>query len=215
MILDCTKGIIFDVDGTLWDSSEAVANAWNLALANHPELARRVTQEEIRGLMGQTMDVIYERLFPGASETLKQKLTGECRQFELKLIAEGDGIRLFPQEEETLSALAAEYPLYIVSNCRNGYIEALLSYTGYGPFFADFECFGRTGKLKADNIRLLAGRAGLKKALYVGDTQLDFDSSAQAGVPFLHAAYGFGSVPEAQHSVSAFAELGYVIPEIF
>lgn len=41
----------------------------------------------------------------------------------------------------------------------------------------------------------------------MGDIQGDYEASKKAGVGFIHAAYGFGSVPEAQHKILAFSEL--------
>ena len=35
-------GIIFDVDGTLWDSTDSVAEAWNQAIAEHSALDVRI-----------------------------------------------------------------------------------------------------------------------------------------------------------------------------
>ena len=70
----------------------------------------------------------------------------------------------------------------------------------------DFECIGRTGKPKSENIRLIIERNGLKAPVYVGDTQWDFDAATAAGVPFIFAAYGFGHV-ENTPRIAAPAEL--------
>ena len=42
------EAIIFDVDGTLWDSTKEVAVAWNDALEKETKVKRRVTQEELK-----------------------------------------------------------------------------------------------------------------------------------------------------------------------
>ena len=51
--------------------------------------------------------------------------------------------------------------------------------------------------------RLLAERNALDCAVYVGDTQGDLDSASAAGIPFIFASYGFGTVdkevPEAEN----------------
>ena len=39
---------------------------------------------------------------------------------------------------------------------------------------------------------MVARRRGLHSPVYVGDTAMDEESAAEAGVPFIHAAYGFG-----------------------
>ena len=96
---------------------------------------------------------------------------------------------LYPKLEETLSALKEKYPLYIVSNCQSGYIEAFLDHYGFGKYFEDIECYGNNLKQKGDNIRLLADRNGLTEAVYVGDIQGDYDASCHAGVGFIHAKH--------------------------
>ena len=116
------------------------------------------------------------------------------------------GGRLFPGEEETLALLAARYPLFIVSNCQDGYIECFYKGNGLGRFFSGEECAGRTGLPKSENIRLAAARHGLKSPVYIGDTALDCASARDAGVPFLHAAYGFGAV-DCPHAVRRFADI--------
>ena len=84
------------------------------------------------------------------------------------------------------------YHLYIVSNCQDGYIEDFISWSGCQDLIEDIEDYGRTGKGKADNIRLLMERNALDCAVYVGDTQGDLDSASAAGIPFIFASYGFG-----------------------
>ena len=111
---------------------------------------------------------------------------------------------LYPGVEQTLAALSARWPLFLVSNCQDGYIEAFFRAHGLGRYFTDYENPGRTGLPKADNIALVAERNGLRRPLYIGDTQGDYDAASKAGVPFLHAAYGFGRIDRPVPSVAAF-----------
>ena len=55
-------------------------------------------------------------------------------------------------------------------------------------------CLGDNGLLKADNIKYIVNKHGLKDPVYIVDIQGDADASKAAGVKFIHAAYGFGSV---------------------
>ncbi len=94
----------------------------------------------------------------------------------------------------------------VVSNCGLGYIEAFFSGNQTGGYFDDYENAVRTGKTKGENIRLVMERNGIERAIYVGDTMGDCEAARAAGIPFLHAAYGFGSVPDAP-AVHAFSEI--------
>ena len=61
-------GIIFDVDGTLWDSVEVVAESWNLAIKENSDLEPNLNREILQGLFGKTMDEIAAGVFPGLSK---------------------------------------------------------------------------------------------------------------------------------------------------
>lgn len=109
------------------------------------------------------------------------------------------GGKLYPQMEETLRELSQHLPLFIVSNCNADYIPCFLDAHKLHDCFQDWECIGRTGKPKGENIRLVAERNQVQRPVYVGDTALDQEAACFAGVPFLHAAYGFGRVTNVPH----------------
>ena len=58
------KAILLDLDGTLWDSSRQVVDAFNWAMARHPDLNRQITVEELSGYMGLNRVDLRDRLFP-------------------------------------------------------------------------------------------------------------------------------------------------------
>lgn len=199
-------GIIFDLDGTLWDSSEQVAVSWSEALARRPETDRQVTGEDMRGFMGKTMEVIAELMLPELEPSLRIEIMHECESVEQGYLEKHGGV-LFPDLEKELERLGGLCKLFIVSNCQSGYIETFFGYHKLEKYFADFECPGGTGLAKADNIRIIMERNGIDNAVYVGDTQGDLDASDAAGVPFIHAAYGFGSVNREVPAANSFSEV--------
>ncbi len=204
--------IIFDLDGTLWDSAEAVAKSWTDTVSRYPEAVRVFTAEDIHAVMGMTMESISRKLFGHLSDGLRHEVTDACFTEECDYVSKVGGV-LYPRLRETLETLGKTYPLYIVSNCQVGYIEAFFTSHGMGDLFDDYEDYGRTGLEKADNIRLLAERNGLRYPLYVGDTLGDYEACKKAGVPFLHASYGFGQV-EGVPKLTEFARLPEVLKEI-
>ena len=199
-------GLIFDMDGTLWDSAEGVAIAWNQVIrpAYGEELC--ITTEDMKGVMGLPMDALAEKLFPELSGEEQDSLLSACVVRENDYLRERGG-QLYPGLEETLARLSESYPLFIVSNCQSGYIEAFLDHYGFWKYFRDIECFGNNSRQKEENIRLIMERNGLTGALYVGDIDKDYRSALKAGVGFIHAAYGFGKIEEEVPRILTIREL--------
>ena len=208
------QGIIFDMDGTLWDSAENVAVSWNIAIKKSGLIERELTTADIQGVMGKTMDKIADCLFPELSKKDRMTLLEACCSYENEYLREAGGI-LYPELEKTLQKLGETYPLYIVSNCQAGYIEAFLDHYGFWQYFKDIECYGNNFKQKGENIRLLVERNGIDKPVYVGDIQGDYDASMQAGVGFIHAAYGFGTINAKVPKIHSFSELVEVAEQYF
>lgn len=181
--------IIFDLDGTLWDSTRTVAESWNETLRREGQDGV-FSDEDIAGIMGCTDREIEKRLFSGFMERAHELCT-RCMEEEPSYVAVHGG-NIYEGVETMLETLSGKYPLFIVSNCQSGYVEAFLSYSGYGRFFKDYEYLGRKGLSKRENIRLIMERYGIERAVYVGDTTHDEKSAKDAGCDFIHASYGFG-----------------------
>lgn len=199
-------GIIFDVDGTLWDSTDEVAVSWNQAIRERTKIERTLTGEELKKEFGKPLDEIMDDLFPELSKSEKDELAYYMYQYENEHIQSAPCI-LYDRMPETVRRLGEKYPLFIVSNCQSGYIEAFLKNTGLGDCIRDFTCPGDTGKLKGDNIRIIMERNGIEDAVYVGDTQGDADACRKAGIPMVYAAYGFGEVEGDYVTIHSFEEL--------
>lgn len=201
------RGIIFDMDGTLWDSAENVAKSWDLAVEESGLLKKHITTEDIKSVMGKTMDVIADILFPELDKEKRMQLLDVCGERENAYLREHGGI-LYDGVERTFQKLKEKgYHLAIVSNCQKGYIEAFLDYYKLWDYMEDIQCYGDNLRQKGDNIRLVAERNGFGQAVYVGDIQGDYDASRRAGVDFIHAAYGFGTIDAVVPKIHAFAEL--------
>ena len=200
-------GLLFDLDGTLWDSVDAICISWRRVLERRaPELAGLMTRENVTSCMGMLLPDIVKKVLPDLPPEQVQPVLKELLEEENAYVAVHGGV-LYPQVPETLELLARDYPLCIVSNCQAGYIEAFFQAHGLEPYFVDYENPGRTGKNKAENIALVVARNGMKHPLYIGDTQGDYNAASAAGVPFLHAAYGFGSIDREVPFVEQFSAI--------
>ena len=198
--------IIFDVDGTLWDSTEIVAEAWNDYLTNTEHMDTDVSSRPLMGLFVQLLPDIAKALFPKLTESEQLRIIDGCCQAEHEALLRKCA-PLYPQLEETLKNLSARFPLFIVSNCQAGYIEVFLQATGFGHYFKGHLCPGDTGMAKAENIMKIRDDFDLKDPVYVGDTLGDFNACRKADIPFIFAEYGFGEVEAPDYRISSPADL--------
>ena len=211
------KGILFDLDGTLWDSSEQVVRAWNKCIREKAGREEQITPEFMRSqCMGKTLPEIAALIFPDMEETERLRILKMCSDDELDYLnGLTDGLpTLYPDECEIIKELAKYYTLGIVSNCQSGYIEVYLSQIGFAECFADIECEGNTGLSKGRNIRLMMERQGIDECVYIGDTQGDANAAKEAGVPFIHAAYGFGKADSCAASLDDIRKLPEIVKTI-
>ena len=205
-LLETVDSIIFDLDGTLWDSTNEVVTSWNLVMNKYDTIKKEITLDELKGYMGLPLDEIRKKMLPYMSEKESKSIMKECCEIEHKHLARY-GARLYDKLEDILKELSKKYKLFIVSNCQDGYIETFLDYNNFHKYFDDFECPGKSNLLKAENIKLIIERNHLKNPIYVGDTQTDCDASKKAGIPFVFAKYGFGNVIEYEYFIDKFEDL--------
>lgn len=207
------NAIIFDLDGTLWDSTGCACDIWNRVFDKHSEVKFRMTQKLASSLMGKTMPEIGAVLFPEMDEEKRMSIVDDFGVEEVAFLRE-NGAVIYDGLEDTLTALQEEYDLYIVSNCQDGYVPAFLYAHHMEGFFRDIEMSGRTGMDKGQNISLLMERNGIKSAVYVGDTEGDEKAARFAGIPFIWASYGFGKAKKPDGVIDDICELKNVVKKL-
>lgn len=197
--------IIFDLDGTLWDSSRTILKAWKEVFNKHNIV---VTLNDINYILGLTNDDIINWLKKkkGINKSYATKILSECQKNEIILIKLEGGI-LFPKVTETLKELSITNNLYIVSNCQTGYIEAFLDFYNFNKYFKDFECAGNTNLSKEKNVEIIIERNSMKNPIYVGDTILDQRASLYNNIPYVYVSYGFGNVNKYTYKIDNFYDL--------
>ena len=203
--------LLFDLDGTLWDSAEPVAQSWNEVFQRECPGLPLLTVDDIHGVMGMTMKEIGRTLYPDFHSPRREAVFDECCTYEVAYLRTHCGT-LYPDFRPVMEALRADgFELAVVSNCQEGYIDAFLSSSGAGDLFLDYEEWERTGLTKGENIRLVMSRTGYTRGIYIGDTKKDQEAALLAGIPFIHAAYGFGHADHPDGVIHRLADLPAVI----
>lgn len=185
--------IIFDLDGTLWDATEAITRAFQTARQSVDYIDHDITLAAVQSVTGQPYSVVYERLFPTLPTQHYEEFRALCAHHELSAARQHGG-HPYPGLVDTLEYLSSRYRLFIVSNCQVGYVEAFFEHTQLGRYFEGHQCFGTKMQPKFQNIQDIINQYDLQAAVYVGDTQGDLEASQKSGIPFIFATYGFGQL---------------------
>ena len=201
------ESLIFDIDGTLWDSRALVAEGYNIQLEKEGLSHLAVNAEMFRPLFGKVMTEIADIIFPSIPVPERYALMERCMDTENKYLKANPCRIGYPAVRETMETLSKTHRLFIVSNSQKGYPELCIEKLGLAPFIQGHLCFGDTGTSKGKTVRALMRKYDITDCAYIGDTQGDYEATLEAGVPFIWAAYGFGTPDRFDYKIDSFAEL--------
>ncbi len=199
--------IIFDLDGTLWDSSEIVLKAWNDVFIKNN--LNTINKNDLARVLGLDMVSIFNKLQPGADK----KVLNEMMEYE-DIYLKKYKIGIYKNTIETINFLSDKYGLFIVSNCQKGYIDVFLDLYDLRKYFVDYLCWGDTKTIKGKTIKTLMDKNNITNACYVGDTKGDKEAALCAEIPFIYAKYGFGDVKEYEYCIDDISVLKTIIEKI-
>ncbi|MCB9498710.1 MAG: HAD-IA family hydrolase [Bacillales bacterium] len=187
------KAVLFDLDGTLLDTSLDLSGALNYALKKNGLPERTVN--ETKQFTGNGIRVLVKRAVPGGEmNPLYEKTFSDFKtRYSAHLL---DKTVPYPGIIDVLKKLKNDgYKLAIISN-KNDLLVKQIDY-----FYFDGKIFdvvsGTTPdvpfKPSPEMVNLALLKLGIKKeeALYVGDTNIDFDTAKNANVDVIMVSYGF------------------------
>lgn len=198
--------IVFDLDGTLWDSCDSVLLAWNQGIDSWNQTQSKMSKDkllhlkiaDVRDIMGLSFKEIFNQLFPEQEPKVQSEIGLYLEKFEAEVLSSQGGI-IYPFVSEIILKLQKSFPIGIVSNCQVGYIENFLN---HHPEFEikGFRSHGATGLNKSENIIHLCHENQWGNIIYLGDTISDYQachsvniSGEDVWVDFHLANWGFGS----------------------
>jgi len=201
------ESLIFDIDGTLWDSRALVAEGYNIQLEREGLQHLFVNADILKPLFGKTMTEIADVLLASIDPAERYDLMERCMATENEFLFRNPCQIGYPGVSETIAKLAKTYRLFIVSNSQKGYPELCIDKLGLTPYIEGHMCFGDTGTGKGQTILTLMKKHGISSAVYIGDTQGDSDACREAGLPFIFCTYGLGQTENYDAKIDSIREL--------
>lgn len=177
-------GVLFDLDGTLLDTLEDLADSTNAALAHFGYPLR--TLEQVRQFVGNGAARLIRLAVPEGADPapvldfFREHYRNHCQ----KKTAPYAGVL------EMLETVSREFPVAIVSNKPDIAVKPLCEQ--YFPgIFALGERQDCPRKPAPDMVFRAMEALGISQCIYVGDSEVDIATAANAGVPCISVLWGF------------------------
>jgi phosphoglycolate phosphatase len=213
--------VVFDLDGTLVDSSRDLAEATNALVADLGGTA--LSLEVVTSLVGEGAAVLVRRALEraGLDSHTPNALERFLVHYDARLL---DTTRPYPGMIETVHAVRARHRVAVLTNKPERPTLQILKGLGMDALFSDVIGGDSAHGRKPDPAGLLdlVARAGVTPAetLLVGDSPVDLATARRAGTHICLTRYGFGYRFDSdgfrgdEHFIDEPAELPAIIGEI-
>ena len=178
------KKIIFDLDGTLWQTKSSYVYAYKKLCEQYN--IKLDSYNEVLNYMGVKVDVLLKELFPNIID--QNKLIYEALNYSIEyILANPEGL-CFPGVYETLESLSKDYEIYIVSNCLKAYVDTFLKVSRTSSFVKEFYTIEQGEKYQhvlkiTDNYNI--------PTIFVGDSDDDYEAISLANEKYSRLFYCF------------------------
>ncbi len=183
---------LFDLDGTLIDSSPEIIKTYNAVFLKHNiEPIREVSIDLIGPPLKETMSM----LVPLDHEHKLESLINDFIDlYDNKFCYES---LLYKGAYEMLNNLSKHKKLILITNKRLIPTEKILSSLGIMHFFEKYFSLDSNDQLLINKSLLIKDvlekmKLDSSKCIYIGDTEGDFNASRDNNIDFIFAKYGYG-----------------------
>lgn len=204
------KNIVFDLDGTLWQTTDSYVYAYHQLCAFYG-LEEKVSDEIVKTYLGVRLDKLLNELFPTVED--KHTLAYRALGYSVEYLTQHPKDCCFDGVKELLERLHKNYDVYIVSNCLKEYVEAFLKISGTQEYVKAFYTI-ELGE-KSQHIQKISAGKPEEKTLFVGDCDDDYLSIINHyQTIFAYATYGYKPCEKYDYKIEKPLEVLSVIEKI-
>ncbi|HEH3878713.1 TPA: HAD family hydrolase [Campylobacter jejuni] len=189
------KTILFDLDGTLIDSTDAILNSFQGAFKALGLTSKN--NEEIKNLIGYPLEQMFRMLYPD-KVNLSKEFVLAYREIYAQIYLEQT--TLLPKAKEALELGSEIADLGIVTTKGGKFTPILLDYLGVKKFFKTLITLEYVTNPKPSSEPIILALKRLNKtqenAYMIGDTILDIQAAISANITPLALACGYGNENE-------------------
>ncbi|MBQ6701688.1 MAG: HAD family hydrolase [Clostridia bacterium] len=203
------KAVIFDIDGTLWQTGASYIYSYN-KLCDLYGITNRKTDEEVLMGLGIRLELLLEYLVPDTEKT--NELAFLAVNYSVEYLKAHENECCFDGVCNLLARVSEEYSVYLVSNCPRLYADTFMQISGTADYIKGIYTI-EDGE-KTDNINKIAKETE-GKLLYVGDSTEDYDALTDRYTQyFCYAKYGYNTCDRYDYSIDLPSELSDVLRRI-
>lgn len=186
--------VVFDLDGTLVDSRQDLADSTNAVLASYG--AAPLERDEVVRMVGEGARVLVQRALTaaGLEVDLDQALQRFHECYRPRLLAT---TRPYPGIDDMLAAARPLATLALLTNKPLGPSQQLVDAFGWSSYFVRVIGGDGPAPRKPDpaGLQELMALAGTtpESTMLVGDSMVDVETARRAGAAICVAQYGFGN----------------------
>jgi len=204
--------IIFDLDGTLWNTVDPTLEAANKVAKENTEV-KKFSEKPIVDSMGLSRSEAAVIYMPYLSKRKAIKYMKEISEESVKIINK-KGATLYKGVVTTIKKLSKKYKLGIVTNNTDEYAKIFIKTSKLGKYFSDYMGAATYDITKGEAIKEMCKRNKEPNSFYVGDIKKDMIATKEAGITFIHAKYGFEPNLNSKYSIDDIRNLEKLIKEI-
>ena len=204
--------IIFDLDGTLWDTLDATYEGANKIAAKMK--IDPISKEQVISGMGMSFSDIAKHYMPKLDKETREQFMEQIIT-ETRRIILTKGANIYDGVNEVISKLSKNYKLGIVTNNNDEYVKAFLKVANLENYFNYFIGAASYNISKGDAVKKILNENNIVKGIYVGDTKKDMLETEKANAIFVQAKYGFDKDLNTLYAINNIKELPDVINNIY